>query len=306
MGVIRRLLAGAFVGSGLYWLWRYYFPQHSDLVLEDRVVLINGAASGIGHALAIAFARRGARLVLVDHRKEILEDIEHEIEPYAGDVMTINTDVSGNRNRERILNRILKTFGQVDVLVNGPGVAGGGLLEEHEESDVEEIINTNLINSIQLTRQILPQMLRQGEGYIVNIGSALGRVAAPGAGPYVASTFGLSGFSDSLRRELDGTGIDVLLVLPGWTRSAAISDAALEIVEQSLTGHIIEDVESIAEKIVDGLVKGASEMVFGARLHQFALLLERYMPGVMRLYWQRVFPRWLEAVRQINRSPGDH
>lgn len=302
MNVMARLFIGGFLGGTAYWFWRYFAPESSDFMLEDRVVVVTGASSGIGRALALAFARRGARVVLVARRKELLDSVEQEIEPYAGGVLKIQADLTSARQRERVVSRTLKTFGRLDVLVNNAGVSWGGYFEEQENDSIEAIIELNLKSAILLTRLVLPVMTAQNEGYIVNIGSSLSRSAAPGFSSYVASKFGLAGFSDSLRRELSGKNIRVLLALPSWTRSEMLPDEVALLIEK-LPGQSVEEAQKAAERIVEGLVRGARELPLGSPLMQMGLLAERYLPGIMnRLYWRQFFAKWMNVMKKIGGS----
>jgi NADP-dependent 3-hydroxy acid dehydrogenase YdfG len=103
----RRLLWAGALAGGVYWLVRYFRPEHSTLVLNEKVVIITGASSGIGRALAFAFARRAARIVLVARREDRLEAVRHEIEPYTSDVLVLPADVTDERQLQDVVNRTL-------------------------------------------------------------------------------------------------------------------------------------------------------------------------------------------------------
>jgi short-subunit dehydrogenase len=304
LSIIARLLIGGLIGGTAYWLWRYFAPENSDLMLEERVVVITGATSSMGRALAMSFARRGMRVVLVDQRKERLAVVEREITPYADAVLAIQADITNAKQRERLLNKILKSLGGIDILINNAGMTATGLLENHPVDRIEEIIITNLTSTILLTRQVLPLMLSQEEGYIVNISSGLARLAPPAAAPYVASTFGLAGFSDSLRRELTNTHIHVLHVVRDWTLLEMLSADQTGMIEKLFPRYIIDKPEVVAEKIVTHLVRGSNEVVFGSWMRQVVLFFERTFPIITRFYWRRVFPRWLELMKKAEEKPS--
>jgi short-subunit dehydrogenase len=294
----QRMLAGGLIGGAAYWLWRYFAPEHSTLVLGEKVVVITGASSGIGRALALAFARRGARVVLVARRREKLESVQREVEPYADAVLVIPADVTDPAQREMVINTTKETFGRVDILVNSAGVSGGGLFQEFTPDKIWQILEVNLIATMQLTRLALPIMLAQREGYIVNIGSSLARTAAPGFVPYVASKHGLAGFSDGLRRELAGTGVHILLALPVWTRTEMVPGEVQERLQ--MWRHPVQDADEVAEKILEALVQGKRELALGGRLVWLGLLMERYAPILGRWYWQRMVKTgWINTMRKI-------
>ncbi|MBI5931175.1 MAG: SDR family NAD(P)-dependent oxidoreductase [Chloroflexi bacterium] len=299
MNMMRRMFLGGFLGGTAYWFWRYFAPEHSTLVLGEKVVVITGASSGIGRALAMTFARRGARVVLVARRAEKLEVVQREIEPYADAVLVIPGDISDPATQLEIIQKTRDTFGRVDILVNNAGITGGGLFHDFAPDEIDEIVGVNLLAALQLTRQALPTMLAQREGYIINIGSGFGRAPTPGFAAYVASKFGLSGFSEALARELVGSGVRVLLAQPGWTRTEMLPPE----VEAGVTSYWwyrVEDPEVIAEKIAEGLVQGKREMIFGGRMVQVGILAERHFPLLMRLLWRwELNSRWLSLIRKI-------
>jgi short-subunit dehydrogenase len=294
-----RLLLGGVLGGGLYWLIRYFRPEHSTLVLNERVVIITGASSGIGRALAFAFARRAARIVLVARREDRLEAVRREIEPYTSDVLVLPADITDERQLQRVINRTLETFGRIDILVNNAGVMLGGALTDHAPDRVEQALRVNLWSPIRLTQLVLPHMLANNSGYILNIGSGLGRTAMPALAPYVASKYGLAGFSDALRRELDGTGIQLTLVLPTWTHTEMLTPEAEDLVRRY--GFHVDDPDDVAERAVLALVHGDHEVILGGLMEKIGILTERYAPFLVRLYWKLwLSPEWVRTMGKIN------
>ena len=295
MGLARRLMGlGALAGAG-YWLARYFRPQHSTLVLNDKVVLITGASSGIGRALAYAFARRGARVVLVARREERLEAVRREIEPYTSDVLVLPADLSDEEQLQRVVERTLERFGRIDILVNNAGVSLAGWLQDLPPKLVERVLRVNLWAAIRLTQLVLPSMLEQRHGYILNVGSILGRTAAPLFAVYNASKYGLTGFSNALRRELDRTGVYVTLALPGWTRTEMVSPEIEELARRY--GYNVQEADEVAERIVLGLVHGDKEIVLGGLFERAGIFLESCAPWLMRLYWKLWFtPEWVSVM----------
>lgn len=293
----RRMLWGGLVGGGLWWLGRYFRPAHSTLVLEGKVVIITGASSGIGRSLAFSFARRGARVVLVARRAERLEAVRREIEPYTDAVLVLPADVSQEQDLKQIIDQTLATFGRIDILVNNAGASHGGWLQEQDPERIDHLLRVNLWAAIRLTQLALPHMLQHHHGYVMNIGSGLGRSAAPLFTAYVASKYGLAGFTDALRRELDGSGVRVTLVLPGWTQTDMITPQIAEVAQRY--GFTVEHPDFVAERAIMALVHGKQEIVLGGRMSQLGVWLERYAPGVLRWYWRlRLTSEWVDAMRQ--------
>jgi short-subunit dehydrogenase len=293
------MYGGALVGAA-YWLARYFRPEHSTLVLNEKVVIITGASSGIGRALAFAFARRAAKIVLVARREERLEAVRREIEPYTSDVLVIPADLCDDQALQNVVNQTLEKFGRIDVLVNNAGLTAGGLLQDQDPRRIEQILRVNLWAAIRLTQLVLPHMLANNSGYIMNIGSGMGRTAIPAFAPYVATKYGLSGFSDALRRELDGTGVHLTLILPTWTHTELLTQAAEDLVQRY--GFRLDDPDDVAERAVLALVHGDHEVILGGRMEKIGILTERYVPFLVRLYWKLwLSPEWIATMGRSRR-----
>lgn len=288
------LFGGA--AAGAYWLARYLRPQHSTLILTDKVVLITGASTGIGRALAFAFARRGARIALVARSVDRLEAVRREIEPYSADVLVVPADLMDEAQLQAAVAETLAHFGRIDVLVNNAGYMLGGPFTELDPVRVDQLLRLNLWSTIRLTQLVLPTMRAQHGGYILNIGSSAARVAVPDASVYVASKYGLAGFTDSLRRELGGSGVRVTLVNPSWTDTDGLAPATQDVIQRY--GFHVAHPDEVAEQAVKALVSGRYEIVLGGPLEKLAVVVERYVPFLLRLYW-RLFLReeWGEAMR---------
>ncbi|MCS6871752.1 MAG: SDR family NAD(P)-dependent oxidoreductase, partial [Anaerolineae bacterium] len=118
---LRWFLLGSAASVAIYWLIRFLRPEHSPLVLNRAVVIITGASSGIGRAYALAFARRGARVVLAARRAALLEEVRAEIATYAADVLCVPTDVNDDAQLEHLVKTTLERYGRIDILVNNAG-----------------------------------------------------------------------------------------------------------------------------------------------------------------------------------------
>jgi short-subunit dehydrogenase len=297
MRIPRCVVWGSVLGGGFYWLARYFRPQHSTLVLNEKVVIITGASSGIGRALAYAFARRAAKVVLVARREDRLDTVRREIEPYSSDVLVIAADLSDDAQLQAVVERTLNTFGRVDILVNNAGTMPTGPLQTQDSADVRRMVDVNLTAAIRLTQLVLPYMLKHQHGYILNIGSGLGRTAMPMFSGYSATKFGLSGFSDALRRELSGTGVHVTLVLPTWTHTDLLTPEQEDIVRRY--GYQVQDADAVAERAVLALVRGEREIILGGPGEWIGILMERYIPFLVRLYWKLwLSPEWIQTMSE--------
>ncbi len=285
MKVLRWTVLGGLIGLGGYWLVRYLRPEHSALVLNDSVVLITGASSGIGRAYTNAFARRGARVALAARRAELLGEVHQEIEPYAADVLIVPTDVTEDVQLKNLVETTLKRYGQIDVLVNNAGLEMSGPVQRHSTADIRHLVEVNTASAMCLTRLCLPSMLARRSGWIVNVASMAGRNFVPFSPVYTASKAGLLAFSDSLRRQLEDTGVEVVSVLPFYTHTEMVPSHVERIVEQRY-GRSVDTPDYVAEHTIDGLLKGRHEIQFGGTIEQAATWAERHFPWLMSLVWR--------------------
>jgi len=173
------------------------------------VVIVTGASSGIGRATALRLGRAGMTVVLAARRADLLDEVAAEI----GTAVVVPTDVRDPAAIEALVARAREVSGRIDGLVNNAGI-GGKASVLADDKTVTEVIDVNLVAPIRLMRAVVPIMREQGSGSIVNIGSVAGEIGL--AGTYSASKFALRGMTDSVRRELAGTGIGVTLIEPGF------------------------------------------------------------------------------------------
>jgi NAD(P)-dependent dehydrogenase (short-subunit alcohol dehydrogenase family) len=177
-------------------------------------VLITGCSSGIGLATAELLRTRGWRVIATARKPEDVTRLEQQ------GFEALQLDVCDPASMQRALATVFTlTGGGLDALVNNAGIAIPGAVEDLSRENLQRQFDTNFFGLVELTRQVLPVMRRQNRGCIVMVSSILGRVAMPWRGAYNASKFALEGISDTLRMELRGSGIHVVLVNPGPVRS---------------------------------------------------------------------------------------
>ncbi|WP_034385316.1 SDR family oxidoreductase [Deinococcus sp. YIM 77859] len=242
-----------------------------------RTILLTGASSGIGRATAAVLASRGHRLVLAARRAEALATLARALDPSGSRVLAVPTDVTDDASRRALVEAARAQFGMVDVLINNAGVT----VERGwwwDDLDPLRVLRVNLEAPIELTRLVLPQMRTRGAGHIVNIGSVAGRV--PFNGLYSASKFGLRGFSQALRRELLGTGVEVSLVSPGFVRSEMTRAARLP----------MPGPEIVARAVADVLERPQREVIV-PRAYRLPVLLDALFPGLVDRVVPLVFRR---------------
>jgi len=188
--------------------------------IERKLVLITGAGSGIGRALAIEAARRRATLVLAGRRAAALEETRGLLGRNAV-CSVFPGDITLPAVRRRLREHIAGAWGRLDILVNNAGVISAGAFAAACDRDIESMMATNLVAPIALTRELLPLLAMAAPARVVNIGSMFGDIGYPLFTAYSASKFGLRGFSMALRRELRAFGIGVTYAAPRATRTDA-------------------------------------------------------------------------------------
>ncbi len=181
---------------------------------KGKIVLITGASRGIGRQLAVDFAKEGSRCVLVSRNSESLEQTRRLMVDSDSHVC-LACDVGRYSQVQAMAAHVRAHVGSVDILINNAGISRYYHFLETPLEDMQELMQTNYWGMVYCTREFLPQMIEKRSGHIVNISSIAGRIGTARHTVYSASKFAVSGFSESLYYELDGTGVHVTVVNPG-------------------------------------------------------------------------------------------
>ncbi|AWK87231.1 SDR family oxidoreductase [Azospirillum thermophilum] len=272
--------------------------------LDDKVVVITGASSGIGRATALAFARQGAAVVLAARREAALHTVAEECVEAGGRAMVVPADVTDQQQMRRLAQRALEVFSGIDVWVNNAGVIAFGAFEELPEDVFEQVMRTNFLGVVHGCRAVLPHFLERGEGLIINTGSMVSNVGQRYATPYVASKFAVRGFSESLRQELvDEPGIQVCVVMPAaidtplWQHAANYTGRALKPMDP------VYPPEQVADAIV-ALVHAPKREVFVGTAGRIAALQNAVAPGMTERLMARAIDRDMFQNRPARETAG--
>ncbi len=188
------------------------------MILENKVAIVTGASRGIGKAIAIAFAKEGAKLTLASRSIPEFGKTEKEVMKYA-DVLSVKSDVSKIKDCKKLASNTFEKFGKIDILVNNAGIYIGGKTEASEDKDIEGMLETNVNGTILMTKACLPYMIRQNSGHIINISSVSGLTGMKNEAAYSASKFAVTGFSLALQKDVKEHGIKVSYICPGATHT---------------------------------------------------------------------------------------
>jgi short-subunit dehydrogenase len=251
---------------------------------KNKIVWITGASSGIGEALACAFAREGSKLVLSARREEELQRVKNKCRLNDDDCLILPLDLSDTENISSLIETVVNKFGRIDVLVNNGGVSQRAFAKDAPLDIDRKIMEVNYFGTVAITKNILPVMLRQKQGDIVVISSVSGKFGFYLRSAYSASKHALHGFFESLRMEVHKENIRVLLVCPGRIRTEISVSAINEKGQKNGTMDKYDSnsisAEECAEKILTALKKRKEEIYVGGPRERMALRLKRFFPNL--------------------------
>ena len=220
--------------------------------LRDRVVVVTGASSGVGRALALELAHRGCHLVLAARRKDALEEIAARCRHARVEAIPVVTDVTHEEDVARLVGMARAMGGRIDAWINNAGVTLYAQLEEGELEDHARVLETNLMGAIVCARAVMPVFREQKHGVLVNVGSILSHVGQAFVPAYVISKFGVRGLSEALRVEIaDQPDIHVCTVFPYTIDTPHFQVAASKIGRAPFALPPMQSPEKVARAIAD-------------------------------------------------------
>jgi len=192
--------------------------------LQNKIAIITGAGSGIGRGITLAFVKAGAKVVVADWSEEGGKETVEQIRKVKGEAVFVKTDVSKTTDIDEMTKACLDKFGRIDILVNNAGIVKFGSLHETPEEDWDAVLNINLKSVFLNSKKVIPEMLKQGRGKIINIASIAGLVGFENIGPYCASKGGIIALTREMALEYAKNKINVNCIAPGVIKTAMTKD----------------------------------------------------------------------------------
>lgn len=244
---------------------------------QGRVALVTGATSGIGLELARALTRQGARVIGTGRDQGRLMALGREIE------LALSLDLREDRAVAMAADTVLDRFGRVDILVNNAGV--GLFLDVHQTTldDIERLMDLNLYGAVRLSRALLPGMIERRQGLVVNIASVAGERGYAKHTAYCASKHALIGWSRALRKDLRGTGVDVVVVCPPAVDTPFFANAGFHDYKAAHPGLALMSATRVAEETLRAMAQRRPQVILSPRARLLWLLDKLAPPLVDRL-----------------------
>lgn len=222
-------------------------------MLKGKTALITGASRGIGKAIALKLAAEGAGIVLnYIHNEAAAAELVQQIETSGGRALAVRADVSLFEEARELVAKAWTKFGAVDILVNNAGITRDGLLMRMTEEDFDRVLEVNLKGAFNCCRQVVPLMVKQRSGRIINITSVVGLVGNAGQVNYAASKAGLVGLTKSLAKEIGSRSITVNAIAPGFIETdmtSALSAEVIKVAQDSTALKRLGKPEDVAEAV---------------------------------------------------------
>ena len=252
--------------------------------MKNKVIIITGASSGIGEALAFALAKNGNKLVLAGRNKGKLNAVLQEINADNISAISIVTDVCKVQDCKNLINKCITQFGRIDVLINNAGISMRGLFNESDLEVIQKVMNTNFWGAVFCTKYALPYLL-QSNGSLVGVSSIAGYIGLPERSAYSASKFAMNGFLESIRSENKDNDLHVLIACPGFTssniRKAALTKDGTPQKESPRNEQKMMTAEKVARKIICAIDCKKDILILSTN-GKLAVWLNRFFPKLAK------------------------
>lgn len=265
--------------------------------LHDRTAIVTGASGGIGLFIARELATAGMRVVLAARSQAALEAVQQELVSAGHQAIAVPTDVASPAQRERLVSHTLAEFGSIDLLVNNAGIETYCPFEQLPLDDIDRTIQINLTSAIALSRLVMPAMLQQKSGHIVNVSSTAGMHGPAFGAAYGASKAGLISLAQTLRAEYHGRGVSASVVCPGFTHDGGIFERMKAATGKSTPAFIgSTTAETVARKVVQAIQKDRPEVLINWPPLRPVYALARVWPRLGHWLIRKTSARFLKRI----------
>ena len=251
--------------------------------MKDKVVIITGASSGIGRALAFEMASRGAVVVIAARSVDSLKNMEAELHSGGHKALAVQADVSREEDCKAIVNATIEKFGRIDVLINNAGISMRAIFADTDLSVIRKLMDINFWGTVYCTKFALPYLLKT-KGAVVGVSSIAGFKGLPGRTGYSASKFAMQGFLETLRIENLKTGLHVMIACPGFTasniRKTALAADGSQQGESPRDEGSMMPAEEVARRIATGIVSRKKVLIMTTQ-GKMTVMLNKLFPGFM-------------------------
>lgn len=255
-----------------------------DMIFKQKVIIITGASSGIGKALAVQALEQGAMVAVCARNLQKLEEVYRDFDQNS--LLLVQADVSKKEDCSQFVAAVIEKWQRIDWLINNAGISMRALFAETELSVIESLMDINFWGTVYMTKFALPEITRS-KGGIVGISSIAGYRGLPGRAGYSASKFAMQGFLETLRTELLYTGVHVMWAAPGFTssniRNTALAADGNSQKETPLAEDKLMSAETCAKIIVEGMKKRKRTLVLTAQ-------------GKATVWINKLFPGWMDKM----------
>ena len=263
---------------------------------NDKVVVITGASSGIGKALAVKYASEGWNVVVAARRIELLNELEQNVKNSR--ILAVKTDVSKETDCKNLIEKTVERFGRVDVLINNAGISMRAIFEDLELDVMKKVMDVNYWGTVYCSRYALPYLLKT-KGSLVGVISIGGYIGLPGRSGYSASKFAIRGYLETVRTENQKKGLHVLIAAPGFTSSeikkAAINAQGRPQGETPRDEDKMMSAEECALHISNAIKKRKREIILTLIEGKLTVFLSKFLPRFVEKMSYRVFAKEPES-----------
>lgn len=251
--------------------------------MKHKIVIVTGASSGIGKALAYEFGRHGNTVVITGRNKQKLQETHEWLVQQKIKSMPVVADVSQEKDNEQMVKKVIDEFGRIDVLINNAGVSMRALFADLQLEVFRKVMDINFMGTVYATKFCLPHIMKS-KGSIIGISSIVGYRGTPARTAYSASKYAMQGFMEVLRTEVMKEGVHVLVACPGFTESnirisSYLGDGSLQGKSPREESKMMS-AKIVAQKIFNATIKRKRDLVL-TRQGKLVVFLNKWIPGIM-------------------------